>query len=815
MTDLTNIFARSIKDLTLLPQLPDDLTVLDQVKVPVGNLPVGVNGCEALTVKQIKDLATIDLESKKANKIDVEVALSNLRTTANKFYPTLSEANNHLATMSVNDVVTIGEEANKGLWYKATANATTLTKSAYDPLTQANNYTNNKSSTTKAEAVALANKYTNLVFDAVPATIAPYVAQAEAAATAATISAGVFETPEAGVDPTTGVKGGKYFNVRSPSSNSYIDEYQNIGGVATPSGKSYPSAAYVQNVAKHTALPFVVGKTYSLNERVQLTNGDIVKSTIDGNTNDPNVDMTGWVKTNSAGQIFDASGLSQQVINDSNLTVFNFGAKGDGATDDSDAFQAYINSALTPKNVYCGQRKAVFLIKKTVDFKGKGLVGGGFGAQNSADYALSSIMVKPDFVGTDVFINVKSTIKDLNMVQEIPTNTVNGIQFDPFNISIDNVNMRGFGLQTYSKVACVALRVTNFTSIDAKSFAIQIQDKVTAQSTTAYFRNCSFQWGEGAIDFADNGQCYGSSFENIILEYMRTGITGGLFSKCRFDDIWAEQTIDHVQRPWLKNSIPQQMTDNTLGIIKLQGDWTNPYLPTGLCSADNFGGIVTDNGLLGIQNNTGGGIVIDLKGVRTRHHPYAENRALVITTQDTAPESGYKTPLEVNAPNGELYFGNYSKLDYTPVKFKRVVAKKKDANEPYYGYDELSALGFVGEAYNPTNGKNGVFQAPMFLTWDGGSAIGATNAGWKLTKISTGHYRILRDADNALELINPNLLVSGILSSAFLLHRCSVINSYDGSWSNYRAAAGFNIYFQTSAGASADPERFTVAFTLR
>ena len=34
---------------------------------------------------------------------------------------------------------------------------------------------------------------------------------------------------------------------------------------------------------------------YLKNERVVLTNGDIVKSTIDGNTNDPNVDRTGWV----------------------------------------------------------------------------------------------------------------------------------------------------------------------------------------------------------------------------------------------------------------------------------------------------------------------------------------------------------------------------------------------------------------------------------------------------------------------------------------------------------------------------------------
>ena len=33
---------------------------------------------------------------------------------------------------------------------------------------------------------------------------------------------------------------------------------------------------------------------YLKNARVMLTNGDIVKSTIDGNTNNPNVDMTGW-----------------------------------------------------------------------------------------------------------------------------------------------------------------------------------------------------------------------------------------------------------------------------------------------------------------------------------------------------------------------------------------------------------------------------------------------------------------------------------------------------------------------------------------
>ncbi|MEG1090535.1 MAG: hypothetical protein RSE38_04360 [Acinetobacter sp.] len=40
--------------------------------------------------------------------------------------------------------------------------------------------------------------------------------------------------------------------------------------------------------------------TYNSGERITLANGDIVKSTIDGNTNDPNVNMIGWLETDSA-----------------------------------------------------------------------------------------------------------------------------------------------------------------------------------------------------------------------------------------------------------------------------------------------------------------------------------------------------------------------------------------------------------------------------------------------------------------------------------------------------------------------------------
>ena len=55
---------------------------------------------------------------------------------------------------------------------------------------------------------------------------------------------------------------------------------------------------------------------YDIGSTVKLENGDIVKSTIANNIINPNVDMTGWVKTTDASQIFDESGKSQQDVND-------------------------------------------------------------------------------------------------------------------------------------------------------------------------------------------------------------------------------------------------------------------------------------------------------------------------------------------------------------------------------------------------------------------------------------------------------------------------------------------------------------------
>ena len=186
MSELTNIHARSVKDLTTPSSAPTDPKVFDRVKLVAGNFPPNYQGSEAITLGLVRQLATegreeeldklvekieevedslnkrkadktevnnglnlkadktntytkqevINIAQPKADKSYVDTALSSLSTQASKFYPTLADANADIANLAVNQVVHIGEVENGGLWYKATTNATTLTKSAYDPLEQ-------------------------------------------------------------------------------------------------------------------------------------------------------------------------------------------------------------------------------------------------------------------------------------------------------------------------------------------------------------------------------------------------------------------------------------------------------------------------------------------------------------------------------------------------------------------------------------------------------------------------------------------------------------------------------------------------------
>lgn len=65
-------------------------------------------------------------------------AIRQIYEKGGKFYPTLADANADIANIRTDVYVITGDN---GAYYKATAGATSLTKSAYDPLTQAKDYT--------------------------------------------------------------------------------------------------------------------------------------------------------------------------------------------------------------------------------------------------------------------------------------------------------------------------------------------------------------------------------------------------------------------------------------------------------------------------------------------------------------------------------------------------------------------------------------------------------------------------------------------------------------------------------------------------
>ena len=81
------------------------------------------------------------LVAPKADTAYVDTAVGAISTDASKQYATLVLANADIANIPLNKNVFVSEATNGGYWYKATGGATSLTKSPYDPVTQAKNYT--------------------------------------------------------------------------------------------------------------------------------------------------------------------------------------------------------------------------------------------------------------------------------------------------------------------------------------------------------------------------------------------------------------------------------------------------------------------------------------------------------------------------------------------------------------------------------------------------------------------------------------------------------------------------------------------------
>ena len=102
-------------------------------------------------------------------------------------------------------------------------------------------------------------------------------------------------------------------NVRQLETN----EFANGGANGNMNEQAKSLAARSELLKQYAALPYE-SKTggYALNERVQLTTGDIVRSTIASNVNNPNADMTGWVNPSATIKTLDYFGGSIERASD-------------------------------------------------------------------------------------------------------------------------------------------------------------------------------------------------------------------------------------------------------------------------------------------------------------------------------------------------------------------------------------------------------------------------------------------------------------------------------------------------------------------
>ena len=110
---------------------------------------------QQIDTKTDKTTTTL-LQQEKANLSYVNSALASFQGGAFKAYPTLALANADIANIALNTKVDVLSIADGGSYYKASADATTLTKSPYDPLNAAKSYTDSQVRTTIVAAGNLA-----------------------------------------------------------------------------------------------------------------------------------------------------------------------------------------------------------------------------------------------------------------------------------------------------------------------------------------------------------------------------------------------------------------------------------------------------------------------------------------------------------------------------------------------------------------------------------------------------------------------------------------------------------------------------------
>ncbi len=204
---------------------------------------------------------------------------------------------------------------------------------------------------------------------------------------------------------------------------------------------------------------------YLLNARVMLANGDIVKSTVDVNANDPNVDMTGWVNIEKEQDIINSLIASEGV---NILSVYG------GVNDFGVAIELAFAKAMAT-----GCRKII--IPDTT-----------YVSKTTANISLSSYFCLE--FGSAAVVNVINEIDVFNITQEHHYLLVegHGVKFHPLWDS--NISFNSSVFKIVSNNTAKSLTISNVQAYFKNSNDVMFENIVKAKGLhLSDFNQCTFQ----------------------------------------------------------------------------------------------------------------------------------------------------------------------------------------------------------------------------------------------------------------------------------------------------------------------------------
>ena len=168
---------------------------------------------------------------------------------------------------------------------------------------------------------------------------------------------------------------------------------------------------------------------YPLHAELVLDNGDVVRSTVAGNTVNPNIDLTGWIRGIPASWVTDASGQTQQTWNNGVESQLN------------------LTSIPTPKNknrVFVKSVQSWFEYKTDTTLIDNGVTVVGKWVMDVQPYYYATWFARPD--GTNQRLNIKTGYEFATLMNR-PF-----VIDDAFSLGIDTTNRAGLEIISNSEL---------------------------------------------------------------------------------------------------------------------------------------------------------------------------------------------------------------------------------------------------------------------------------------------------------------------------------------------------------------------------